>query len=238
MLKFVDIHTHLFNQDEKMEKLFSNLGISVVSVGIDRETSHKALSSKFYGKFVGVHPSSASKEEGLEWLEKIAPLATGIGEIGLDPSYGQIEIQKQVFVKQLELAERLGKPIQVHSRKASKECFEIIKSFKLKAVLMHWFEDENTLDRINSNGYFVSFGPAILYSKKLNKIASSIEKSLILTESDFPVSFHSLQGVSGPMLIPSVVFKLANILALSFNDTSELIFANTKRYMQTLPSKA
>ncbi len=183
--------------------------------------------------FVGVHPSEAEREPDVGWLEAEVRRATGVGEIGLDPKYNAADRSAQVglFRKQLAVAEKAKKPVQVHTRGAERESLDILSSFRLKAVLLHWFQGEELLGEANDSGSYVSFGPALLVSKKLQRMAASWDTTRLLVESDGPVSFSALGGASGPWLIPSVVFKLAEVLGRPNEDTARIVRDNTLAFL-------
>src|SRR5713101_5487101 len=99
--------------------------------------------------FIGIHPSEALAALGD--LEKLAPLwerADGVGEIGLDPKYSEVSSgsdQMKLFKAQVEVAARLKKPVQVHSRGAEEACLDVLEGYSLRSLLMHWFEGEDSL---------------------------------------------------------------------------------------------
>jgi TatD DNase family protein len=181
-----------------------------------------------------VHPSEVTAERPSSALAPFLEDCDGIGEIGLDEKYsstGDGSAQMESFLDQLRIAERLGKPVEVHSRGSEVRCLEVLGTFNLSRVLMHWFEGEPQLPEVVSRGYFVSVGPALLYSKKMRRIARSLPPDRILTESDGPVSFGPLGGASGPSLIPSVVFGLAEIRGQGFDDVERQVEENAKRFL-------
>lgn len=189
--------------------------------------------------FLGVHPSEALKENGEPGGPRGMPFAScdGVGEVGLDPSYsdaGEGSAQLALFRRQLSEAERLGKPVQVHSRGAEVRCLEVLGEFNLDSVLMHWFEakEEGSLRTVLSRGYYVSFGPALLYSGRLRRLAREIPIERLLTESDGPVSFDVLGGAGGPNTISSVVFRMAELRGMSFSETARQVAENTRRYLK------
>ena len=186
--------------------------------------------------FVGVHPSDAGEGLDEKELESLSRDAAGIGEVGLDPKYSAAtegSAQLEIFRVQLKLAERLGRPVQVHSRDAGQACLDSLESFDPPSVLLHWFEGSELAPRAAAKGYYVSFGPAILYSKKLAGIARGYPRSLILTESDAPVTYSPLgEAVSGPSLIPSVVFFLSQLLGLDFAEMARTVSENSRRYLE------
>lgn len=184
--------------------------------------------------FLGVHPSKVEVGDDLEWFEETLHEATGAGELGLDPKYSEVSpksLQTTTFVRQLEAVEKAGKPVQVHSRSAEKECLEVLSSYTVKPVLLHWFQSEAELEEANARGYFFSFGPALLYSKKLQRMVSSLDCTRVLTESDGPVTFRPLCGAGGPSLVPTVVFKLAELWKLTFSEAEERLLRNGLGYL-------
>jgi TatD DNase family protein len=216
----------------------------LLGCGTDKETSLVALrrqqeAPKVIRAFVGVHPSEASKENDVEWVKTVLQKAAGIGEIGLDPKYSSIEEggpQSKTFRTLLEFAEVAQKPVQVHSRGAESRCLQTLSEFDLKKVLMHWFANEMLLDEVLKGGYFISFGPAILYSKKLQQMATLASHDLVLVETDAPVPYTPLMGASGPSLVPSVIFKLAELWGTSFDEARVATVMNAAKFLG-LPGK-
>jgi TatD DNase family protein len=240
-VRFIDSHVHLtdYSQVETLVQYSVRTGTRLVSAATDKQTSRKCLDlGTRYGDvvdaFIGVHPSEVGRNPSLAWLEEAAMGATGLGEIGLDPRYSEVSEesrQMRSFMLQLQLAEKLGKPIQVHTRGAEGICLEKLASYRIAGVLLHWFEGETLASAASERGYYVSFGPALLYSRKLARMAGSYPEDLILTESDGPVSFAPLGGRGGPYLIPSVVFRLAEIRRRDFWDMGERISRNGSSYL-------
>ena len=184
--------------------------------------------------FIGVHPSEAPKETDLEWMAQSLPRASGIGEIGLDPRYsekGPGSAQLSTFLAQLEMAQAADKPVKVHSRDAERECLDALGSFALGRVLMHWFQGEGLVGEVSERGYFMSYGPSLLYSKKLQRMARRSPRDQVLTETDFPVAFGPIGGGHGPSLLPSVVFKLSELWGEAFEDARATVAANSMRFL-------
>ena len=239
-MQLADSHVHLSDyQDPDRTALQSaRMKLTLLAVSIDKDTSLKNLElarkhPQTVKAFVGVHPSEATKTESLDWHVNMLHEASGCGEIGLDPGYsesGPGSPQARVYEIMLEHAEKSGKPVQVHSRDAENACLQALKRYAPPRVLFHWFEKEDLLRDVMDRGYYVSFGPALLYSKKLQRMAASSDRSLVLSESDGPITFGPLGGVGGPALVPSVVFELARVWKLGFDDTGELLFRNHGRY--------
>jgi Mg-dependent DNase len=110
------------------------------------ETLSLSKQSDLVLPFIGIHPEYANDD-----LEKITNLIelnqnniSGIGEIGLDPTYvnnnDDTNRQIQVFESLLSSAEKFHKPVSIHSRKSLDDVFEIMTSYDTRHALLHWFD--------------------------------------------------------------------------------------------------
>ncbi|MGD1055515.1 MAG: TatD family hydrolase [Nitrososphaerales archaeon] len=240
-MRFIDSHVHLCEYREYRPSM--NLARSseamLLSSSIDRASSMATLEiaksePSLVKAFVGVHPSEAGIGDDLEWFEGALHEATGAGEFGMDPNYSEVSpnsLQMTTFVKQLEAVEKAGKPVQVHSRGAEKECLGLLSSYSVKSVLLHWFQGEAELKEADDRGYFVSFGPALLVSRRLQRMASSLDPAFVLAESDGPITFAHLGGAGGPSLVPTVIFRLAELWKLTFSEAGQRLLWNGLRYL-------
>lgn len=238
-MRFVDSHLHLEAKDSAVLALARANGTLLLTCGVNRRTSSAGLrlaaaEPENVKAFVGVHPSEALRDRGLGWVRGALRGATGVGEVGLDPKYSSVgarSVQMMAFLSQLEAAAREGRPVQVHSRGAERECLEALAGFKLKSVLMHWLQAEEALPAVAERGYFVSFGPPLLYSKKLKRMAARCDPAQVLAETDSPVPYGLLGGVRGASLIPSVVFGLAEAWGKPFEEARTITTQNAMRYL-------
>ena len=238
-MRFVDSHLHLGGAGAPQAvALASTSDILLLTCGVDRETSLAGLGlargSDSVRAFVGVHPSEVLKEPDFGWLKGALEGASGVGEVGLDPKYSPISEgspQRRAFRAQLEAAKQSGKPVQVHSRDAAAECIDEVSGSGVRGVLFHWFQDEARLSRVQGSGYYVSFGPSLVYSKRLQRMAAGCSRGLVLTETDSPVTFGPLGGVSGPSLVPTVIFKLAEVWKVPFEEAAWTVSENARSYL-------
>ena len=238
-MRFADSHLHIEGPEApRVLALAEATGILLGACGVDRETSENALRQaesrpRTVKAFVGVHPSEAVKEGDLGWVRYALGKAAGLGEVGLDPKYsptGPRSAQQRVLRAQLDSV--LGKkPVQIHSRDAERECLDTLGGYRLGPVLMHWFQDETLLREVQDRGYFVSFGPSLLYSKKLQRMAARFPHTQVLTETDSPVAFGPLGDAHGPQLVPSVVFRLSELWGERFEDAGATLFGNAERFL-------
>ena len=95
--------------------------------------------------FVGIHPkySQSNMEEFDVFFKDNLDLIDGVGEIGLDKSYIErgIDFENQIitFKHMLQLAEKSKLPVSIHSRDATQEVLDILKSYNLPCIMLHWF---------------------------------------------------------------------------------------------------
>lgn len=249
-IKLVDAHMHLADPDfnDQLKHIISFLrgcNVSIISNSMDLVTSRRTLelAEDLQGKilpFVGIHPWFAKESNAVEFEEiflRGENKISGIGEIGLDKKYAKDEqaYHKQVvtFEKMLEYAEHYGKPVSVHSRGSQEEVIDVLSSFRIKKVLLHWFSGESSqLARAHAKGYFVSFGPTVIYSKRSRNLAQITPRESILVETDGPVRYSCFENkIAQPIFITSVVFALSFVLKLDFQETARLLLENTSLYI-------
>tara|TARA_Y100000590_G_scaffold36611_1_gene39629 strand:+ start:1918 stop:2673 length:756 start_codon:yes stop_codon:yes gene_type:complete len=244
-----DAHIHLSDPEYKSEiQMILNymdlLKIKACCVSMDLETSYETLNLQKQSQnilpFIGVHPEMAQKESQLvfELIEKNHKKLSGIGEIGLDRTYidsdEQWNMQKNVFSKQLSLAEKYQKPVSIHSRKTLNEIFEILPSFKIPGILLHWFDgNKSQLRTCMDNQYFVSYGPLLVYANDKQALLAKTDPSLLLVETDGPVKFSRCfeYKTTEMMFIPSVIFCASKICHTSYDFLLEQIEDNSKRFL-------
>ena len=151
---------------------------------------------ELYG-LLGVHPTEA-KEWSDDLLDKIKnliknnPKIVGIGEIGLDyywdKSYN--DIQKEVFIKLIKLANELNLPICVHDREAHLDSLNILKEYnKGSNVVMHCFSGSVEFMReCLKIGMYISLGGIVTFKNaaKPKEIAVEVPLNRLLLETDAP----------------------------------------------------
>ncbi|MEM1995159.1 MAG: TatD family hydrolase [Nitrososphaerales archaeon] len=246
---FADAHIHL--SDPELKSLLPQILLEakatskiLIAVAVDAITSklNLELEAKAGGTvraFGGVHPWSAQSEDADSLRAVLDPSnLAGIGEVGLDRKYAKDEVeykrQKEVFESMLKLAERLQKPLSIHSRSSVDDVLATLSTYNLRNVLLHWFAGTpQQLKEACERGYFISYGPSTVYSKKIQRLALSTPPTSILTETDGPVSFGAAfqNKPALPAFIPSVVYTLSTLHRLDFEDMRSIIFENTLRYL-------
>jgi len=258
-LPYVDAHLHVADpgyagqvelviQDalrSHVSHLFSN------AVDYDTSVETLSLAKRHEGLIlaaVGVHPSTATNNadcklgqfDGL--VQENRKHVKAIGEIGLDGTYTQDpdrkKRQRDVFQSFLQLAERNELPVIIHSRSAVEEVLNALSSTRVRKVLLHWFDGTNDQLKTSSDrGYLISFGPALLYSKRLQELARSAEISTLLTETDGPVRFRGapFEGkATMPSFIIHVTRKMAELKSISTVAVQDAVWENFKKLIPSL----
>ncbi|MBO4712082.1 TatD family hydrolase [bacterium] len=169
----------------------------------------------------GIHPQ-APVEKDLHTLEKLVSekRIAAVGEIGLDRFNEEFaktfELQKKLFVAQLEIARCAKLPVTLHIRKAIPEIFEQIQELKkIEKVIFHSYpgtaaEAESILDH-GVNAFF-SFGNALLNGhKKAVEAVKNLPEERILTETDAPYQPKKGESFSKPQDILEIMKKIAEI---------------------------
>ncbi len=245
-----DAHIHLSDDEFSKDLPFiincmDKLRIRACCVSMDLQSSKKTLEvskkTNLILPFIGIHPEKASSndlESVVNLIEENSKYISGIGEIGLDKTYVSDEIgfkdQELVFHKMLSLAEKLKKPISIHSRTTLEEILSILPSYSIYGILLHWFAgSKKQLKTVMEREYFVSYGPAMLYAKDKQVLLSETSVERILVETDGPVKFSRCFGfkVGQIAFLPSVVFCAAKVLHTTYDDISNQLEQNCKHYL-------
>lgn len=249
---FIDTHCHLDDPKIKDDldnvvKEFKDVGVMIaINIGCDPKTSAivKEQAEKYDGVYfaAGYHPQDV-KDADLKELEIIAelsknPKCVAIGEIGLDHYWDKSFNQKQeeFFVRQIELANFLKLPINIHVRDATADALRILKDNKNKLVyggVMHCFSgSEETAKELLRLGLYLSFGGTLTFKNAHNipLVAKNAPEDRILTETDSPyLSPEPFRGkVNTPKNIPIIAAKLAEIRGVDREDIAEAVYKNVK----------
>lgn len=134
---------------------------------------------------VGIHPWHAADAD-LSLVECRATAADAIGEIGLDFACDTPrEEQEHIFREQLALAERFEKPVVLHCVRAFERVMQLLKDYRLKAVIFHGFIGSvEQAQRAVKQGYYLSFGERTSRSPRTIEALRSAPLSRLFVESD------------------------------------------------------
>ncbi|MCE2506842.1 MAG: TatD family hydrolase [Nitrosopumilaceae archaeon] len=248
MTWYFDSHIHLSDPQYFSDMDFTlhemeSLKIKACCVSMDAENSLQTLElakkSNLVLPFIGIHPECASDDldKVVTMIENNHDTIAGVGEIGLDPTYTNNEDSKRqtlVFETLLSCAEKFHKPVSIHSRKSLDDVFQIMTSYDTKHALLHWFDgNKKQLQKAMDMGFFVSFGPVMIYANDKQALLSKSDESKILVETDGPVRFSRCFEMKSAQIafIPSVIFSASKVLGKSFDDTALLLEKNSNAYL-------
>jgi TatD DNase family protein len=204
------------------------------------QTLELAKKNELVLPFIGIHPECADDEleNMMNLIEENHYNISGIGEIGLDPTYtnnnNDVKRQNHVFESLLSSAEKFNKPVSIHSRKSLDDVFQIMTSYNTKHALLHWFDgNKKQLQKAMDMGFFVSYGPVMIYANDKQTLLSRTDESKILVETDGPVRFsRCFEMKSGQIsFIPSVIFCASKILGKSFDEMTSLLESNSNSFL-------
>ncbi len=250
----VDTHIHLYDEkyddilDEVIEDAKRAGIVRIIVNGIDKETSIQSirLANKYDFLYVaiGLHPSEINKEEenDLSWISELAKnkKVIAIGEIGLDyywdKSYN--DLQKQIFINQIKIANKLKLPVIVHSRDAHQDTFDIMKEHQTKGILHCYQSSLELAKEYVKLGYFLGIGGVVTFknSKVIKEVVKEIDINYLLTETDgpylTPVPFRG--KVNKPEYISYVIDEISSIKNINKEIVEEKIYNNYIRLFEEI----
>lgn len=249
-MEFFDSHSHYndekYDEDRKdILKEIYNEGITrTVCIGYNVEKSKFALEIANEYDYIyascGISPNDIEdyKEENLIEIEKLAkdPKIVAIGEIGLDYYWNKDnkEEQKELFIKQIEIANKLRKPIIIHTREAVVDTIEILKSHPvLEKGIFHCCPLNPEL--INEGlklGFYISFSGNITFKNaKSARAVLEVPNEKILIETDCPYltpePFRGRRNDSKKVKL--VAEKIAEIKNMSLEEVAKITYENANK---------
>ncbi len=206
MIPYINIHTHHLSKDNGVF-LFN------YRFGFDKEIY---LEKHFS---IGIHPWDADIQVSMSELEKIIPLSSclALGECGIDKLKGpDLEVQKKIFISQLELAVKYQKPVIIHCVKAFEELIELCSNYHSKTpLIIHGFNKSVQLAKqLIDKGFYLSLNSAILKKEEFDFSNLLIEKLFLETDNN------------ESLLIEDVYQRAATCFQIPENDLKEKIYTN------------
>ena len=259
----IDVHCHLnfhsFRSDyDEVIKRATRKGIEkIINVGTSVESSRSAveLAQKYDNLYaiIGIHPHHADKVEN-GWEKEIENLARepkviAIGEIGIDyfsyKSNGIVDpkLQKQIFVKQIEIARELNLPLQIHGRHAAKDIIDTLtknrKALRDIPGMFHCMAgDVDYLKKVLDLGFCVGFDGNITYEgmapgentllSDLVKVAP-LDKIVVETDAPFLTPMPHRGSRNEPSYAIITADSIAKIKGVSFDEVNKVTTQNAER---------
>jgi len=257
----IDTHAHLDSPrfDNDREEVISrslSAGVeAIITIGTDLDSSRKAIAlAQQYPHIyaaVGIHPHEASAVErnssqggqaykgALTELVHLSQYNTvvAIGEIGLDfyRNLSPPDLQRALFIAQLELAQQLHKPVIIHDRQAHVEIMAILqdKARTLRGVLHCFSGDYDMAVKAIKMGFYISFAGPVTFqnARRLQQLACELPLERILIETDCPyLAPHPYRGQRNePAHVRLIASKIAVLRKMPFEQVAEITTANAKR---------
>lgn len=198
----IDTHCHLDIKDyDNLEEVIKNMeGNYMIASGYNLESNKHVIEliNKYDNIFgtIGLHPSDVTEdyESDLLFIENNInnPKIVGVGEIGLDYYWEKDnkELQKEVFIKQIELARKYNKTIVIHSREAILDTYNILDEYlgNNKAVLHCYSSNIEMAKRFKKFNIKFGIGGVLTFknSSKLKEVVKELNLSDLLLETDSP----------------------------------------------------
>jgi len=238
---FIDVHCHLDllkDQDNIIKNSKSARVNLILANGESLEANRKVLEmAEKYNEVkaaIGLYPDEALKmsdeeiDEEIEFIKANKLKIISIGEVGMDFKNPEKHDQQKInFSKFIKLAIELDMPITVHSRKAEKECVELLEELGAKKVIMHYFSGSIKLvERIVKNGWYLSIPTAVNYNEQFQNVVSKVNISHLLCETDSPFSHPGRAGENSPANVIASYEKISEIKGLSLDEVEKQIEAN------------
>ena len=249
MSKIIDTHTHIYDKqfendfDDVMKRIEDELE-GIVSIGFDLESSLKSIELanrySFVNAVIGVHPVDIKKyndkvEKELERLALTEKKVVAIGEIGLD--YHWMEdpknVQISVFKKQMELAERVKKPVVIHTREALQDTINVLKEYPNVGGILHCYPGSLEAAKPLLDRYYIGVGGTLTFknNKKTKELVRELPLEKIVLETDCPyltpVPFRGKRNE--PIYTKYVAEEIARIKEISVEEVIKVTTENAKK---------
>jgi len=247
-MKLIDSHCHLDNErfnddrDEVLARIEEKLEFAV-NIGYDLESSKRSveLAEKydFIYAVAGVHPTDIGgyTDEVEAELENLAkhPKVLAVGEIGLDYHWmtDPKEKQQEIFRRQMEMARRVGKPVVIHTREATRDTLDILKEYPDVRGIVHCYPGSYESAAEIMDNYYFGVGGVLTFknSKKLKETVEKLPMDRIVIETDCPyLTPEPYRGKRNePVYVEHIAQRIAEIKGISYEEVVRISNENTKK---------
>lgn len=248
----IDTHVHLNadHYDEDLDEVIERAreaGVThFVVIGFDNKTIDRTMTlidkyDDVYG-VIGWHPVDAidCQDEDLARIEELSqhPKIVGIGETGLDYHWDKSpkDVQKEIFIKQIEMAKRVNLPIVIHNRDATGDVVDILEEHGAEEIggIMHAFSGSPEIaDRVLKMNFMISLGGPVTFknAKQPKEVAMHVPLDKLLVETDAPfLTPHPYRGKRNePAYVKLVAEQIAELREVSYEEVAKATSENAKK---------
>ena len=231
----IDTHAHIDMLENPIEETFSQMEnynvkkVIIPSVEIATMEKVLLLGQKYDNLYsmLGIFPTEAKtfSKDVEQYIESNIDKIVAIGEVGLDYYWDKSfkDLQKEVFIKQIELANKYELPIVIHDREAHKDTYDILKEYnKSSEVLFHCFSGSvEFMKECVKLGHKIALGGVVTFknAKTIKEVALEIDLSDLMLETDCPyLAPHPFRGEeNSPKYIGFVAKEIAKIKNIPYD---------------------
>ena len=243
----IDTHCHIYyseveNAEEIIKECKKN-NIVMILNGIDKKSNLEVLElSKKYDNVyaaIGYDHSVVDEinEEDFILLENQLQneKVIAIGEIGLDYYWvkDNKEKQKQLFIKELELAEKYNLPVIIHSRDAVQDVYDILKTRNLRGSIHCYSGSTEMAQEFIKIGFYIGIDGPITFknNKKQRQMVKDIDIKYILVETDSPyLSPEPNRGKANTSLnLVYIIKQIATECNMNYEDIRDITTNNARK---------
>ncbi len=252
---FIDTHSHIDMEEfqcdfDQMLAKCQEVGVEKVIIpGVNQEDTPRIIEliNKYDNLYalVGLHPEEVSKwnDTSYGYFKETSkhPKVLGIGEIGLDYYWDKenIDTQKDILIKQIELAKEIKKPVVIHDREAHQDTMDILKKTNAKevGVVLHCFSGSvEFLNECIEEGFYISLGGVTTFknAKKPQAIAKAVPLERLFLETDAPyMTPVPYRGTTNyPYYIPVIAKFIADLKGISVEEVAKITTNNAKEFFK------
>ncbi len=244
---YIDTHAHILPEEYTEEEIGAlvarakEIGMAaIVNNGLNPETNRQVLAlSKEYPLLkasLGLYPidiieKNIDLDSEFSFIEEHRDEIVAIGEVGMDLKYSDdVRTQSANFERCMRLAEKLKKPLIIHSRKAEKEVVELLSTTTNKKILMHTFTGNFKLaKKIEDAGWYFSIPTTIWYAQQFQELAKRISLSQIFTETDAPLLGPVKGEKNAPANVTYSIKKIAELKGMEAEEVKRAVYMNYQK---------
>ncbi len=246
---YFNTHSHLNSsqlyeqRDIYIKNALENNVNYITIAGYDLESSRRAVEIaneySFIYATVGISPNDClnTTDEDLKEIEMLLQnhRVVALGEIGLDYYWDDVpkDKQKDVFLKQIEIAKKYDKPIVIHARDAYEDTYNILKEAKHYGIMHCYSGSVEMAERYVKIGFMISLaGPVTFKNAKVPKeVARAIGIDHLLIETDCPyLTPHPFRGkLNEPANVVYIAQEIAKLKNMEIEDVARITTFNAKR---------